>query len=599
MMYHLSHTLLLLSLSYSCALADFLGPTYPYPRDLTSEKSLVAAAWKNVSSTLDKYLQDPRPELKGTAGLKNLTFSLGMFSIHDDAAANSLQYHYASAEVANNTVGITKVDGDSIYRVASVTKLFTAYLGELHLDASDWDRPITDFVPSLAEYAQKNPGDDDPVNKIQWKHVTLAALSSHLAGTPRDVAPLDPSDILYISAATGEDPVTTFGLPTLSLSDPIAIPPCANTTDVNCPPDEYVEGAQARAPTFLPWTAPEYTDFGFMLLGLAIANITNKNISEVYNDSVFTPLNMTSTSSRPPVDNSTWNKYVIPGDVANAAITPDVAVEVSYPSGGIFSTTNDLAKWGVALLNSTLLPAEQTRRWMKPVTFTANLQYAIGRPWEIYRYVHEPSGIVTDIYTKWGDSGAYGAYIILLPDFNAGFNVLTTSSLPERGGVTPILADLITETMIPALLAQAETEANANFAGTYTSSDDGTNTTLIVALNSAASAKPGLVLTSFISNNTDVLASGIFGGSKPIRLLPTIQDSATKQVAFRTSPQQAGNGVQGLFSGQLGVAYDWLAADSGTYGGVALGLFVFELDERGRARGVVSKGWRVRLGKKE
>ncbi|KAL8993458.1 MAG: hypothetical protein Q9169_006327 [Polycauliona sp. 2 TL-2023] len=593
-------TILFVSLSSLGVLADFLGPTYPYPADLTSEKSLVSAAWKNVTTTLEAYIQDPSPELTGTAGLKNLTFSLGIFSLHDAAAADSLQYHYTAAEVANSTVGITNVDGDSIYRTASITKLLTAYLGEIILDAEDWDRPITDFVPSLAEYAQENPGEDDPVNTIQWEQVTLVALASHMAGAPRDVSPLDPSDISLTAAVSGEDPVTTYGLPPLDPSDPIAIPPCANTTEVNCPANEYAKGAQARPPTFLPWTSPQYTDFGFMLLGLAISNITNKNISDVYNDTIFTPLNMSSSSLRPPPDNTTWNKIVIPGDVANGLLTPEVTPEIAFPSGGVFSTTNDLAKWGIALLNSTLLPPEQTRRWMKPTSFTANLQYAVGRPWEIYRYVHEPSGLVTDIYTKSGDSGAYGAYIVLLPDFNAGFSGLTTSSLPERGLVTPLLADIVAEAVIPALLAQAEMEAKANFAGTYTASDDeGLNSTVTVELNCTDGAKPGLVLTSFVSNGTDVIATGIFGGRKPIRLLPTIQDEGTGRVAFRTSPVRSGTGVPGLFSGLLGEAFDWVAGDSGTYGGLALGLFVFELGEGGRAESVEAKGWRVTLEREE
>ena len=57
-----------------------------------------------------------------------------MFSTHDAAAAVFFQYHYTAAEVANATITKNKVDGDSIYRVASLTKLMTAYVGELNLD---------------------------------------------------------------------------------------------------------------------------------------------------------------------------------------------------------------------------------------------------------------------------------------------------------------------------------------------------------------------------------------------------------------------------------------------------------------------------------
>lgn len=313
-MYFLRNASLLLPICIPLAFADFLGPTYPEPKDLVGDNSRVATAWKNVSSIIDTYLSDSSTNLTGPSGLKNLTFSLGMFSIHDASVADSLQFHHTSAEVANSTTGATEVDGSSIYRVASVTKLFTAFAGMLELDERDWDRPITDFVPRLAEYARNTPGAADPVNIVQWEKVTLAALSSHLAGIPRDVTPYDPSEYLY----TRPNPIEMYGLPPLDMTDPMVLPPCAASITSNCTADEYAIGAEARPPTFLPWTSPQYTDFGFMLLGLSIANITNKSIHDVYRDNIFGPLNMTDTFSRPPSDNTTWKNYVIPGDIINA-----------------------------------------------------------------------------------------------------------------------------------------------------------------------------------------------------------------------------------------------------------------------------------------
>ncbi|KAI4189245.1 MAG: hypothetical protein LQ346_005147 [Caloplaca aetnensis] len=573
---------------------DFLGPTYPAPKDLSSDKSHVATAWGNLTSALESYLTRNNTASTSLSGLKDLTFSIGMFSLHDLPAAESLQYHHTSAEVANSTTGVTKVNGNSIYRIASLTKLFTAFAGMLVLNERDWDRSITDFIPSLADFAAKTPGDEDPVNIVQWEKVTLAALASQLAGVPRDVAPLDGSDYIY-----RPDPIATYGLPSLSPSDPIAFPPCRNSSsEAICIGDEwdeyddYAEGGQARPPTFLPWTSPQYTDFGFMLLGLAIANITNKSIHDVYRESIFLPLNMSSSSSLLP-PNSTWKNHVIPGDISNGLLDPALAPEVAFPSGGLFSTTNDLAKWGTGMLNSTLLPPEQTRKWMKPVTFTENLQYAVGRTWEIYRYIHPTTGIVTDMYTKAGDSGAYGGYIVLLPDFDAGFSIIGTSSLPIRGVVTAALGDIVTEHILPALLAQAETEADRNFAGTYTSPVADLNTTLTLSLNQSESARPGLVISSFISNGTDVLNTTAFGGPNPVRLLPSISDGKTRRVAFRTSATREAKG--GLLSGLLNVAFDWVAADVGTYGGLAVGLFVFDTDAGGRANVVRPAAWRVDL----
>ncbi|KAL9577525.1 MAG: hypothetical protein Q9212_006306, partial [Teloschistes hypoglaucus] len=500
-------SLFLASLLTTGVFSDFLGPPYPAPRNLTND-SLISSAWKNVTSILEGYLNEPSHNLTGYAGLKNLTFSAGLFSIHDPSAAESFQFHHTSAEVANSTFAATKVNGNSIYRVASITKLITILAGMIQLDDADWDRPITDFVPSLAQYAQTHPGKDDPVNTIQWEHVTLAALGAQIAGTPRDVTPFDGGDYLF----TYPDPVADFGLPPLNVSDPIAYPPCATSTTGNCTGNEYAKGAQSRPPVFLPWTSPVYTDFGFMLLGLAIANITNKSIHEVYRESILHPLNMTLTASLPPPDNSTLKQYVVPGDYSNGLLILPPILELTIPSGGFFSATNDLAKFGTALLNSTLLSSSQTRKWMKQISHTANLQYAVGRPWEIYRYIHPSSGQITDIYTKSGASGAYGGFIVLIPDYDAGFSILGTSSLPQGTAITALLTDIITDTMMPAFLAQAEEEAERNYAGIYTSTSKDLNTTLVLSLNrTSPDAKAGFVITDFISNGTDILASGILG----------------------------------------------------------------------------------------
>ncbi|KAI4199037.1 MAG: hypothetical protein LQ350_004859 [Teloschistes chrysophthalmus] len=601
--------LFLASLLTTGVLSDFLGPSYPAPRNLTND-SLISTAWKNVTSTLEGYLNDPSHNLTGYAGLKNLTFSAGLFSIQDPLAAETLQFHHTSAEVANSTFAATKVDGNSIYRVASITKLITILAGMIQLDDADWDRPITDFVPSLAQYAQTQSGKDDPVNTIQWEQVTLAALGAQIAGTPRDVSPFDGGDLFL----TYPDPVADLGLPPLNMSDPLAYPPCITSTNGSCTGNEYAKGAQSRPPVFLPWTSPVYTDFGFMLLGLAIANITQKTIHEVYQESILHPLNMTLTASLPPPDNSTLKQYVVPGDYSNGLLNLNLqsGFELTIPSGGFFSTTNDLAKLGTALLNSTLLPSSQTRKWMKQISHTANLQYAVGRPWEIYRYIHPSSGQITDIYTKSGASGAYGGYIILIPDYDTGFSILGTTSQPQGIEFTALLTDIIIETMMPAFLAQAEEEAGRNYAGIYTSSSKDLNTTLVLSLNrTSPDAKAGLVITEFISNGTDVLASGILGDG-PLRLLPTISGPSPiavthtnstnscpekQEIAFRTSPYRPQNPEGGLFSGLLSIAADWIFTDQGTYGGVGLGLFVFEIGEEGVTEGVRVEGWRVRLEK--
>jgi CubicO group peptidase (beta-lactamase class C family) len=583
--------LLLYAVCIPPILADFLGPSYPAPVDLSSNRSLVAAGWENLTTILQTHLN-------ASDELSNVTFSIGMFSL-EDPAASELQFHYTSPEVASAPNGTHKVDGDSIYRIASMTKVFTVLAGLLELNSTDWDQPLADIFPTLTESAQNNPEGTGDIYIEQWNEVTPRALAAQIAGVGRDINPYDQGDILYqilIAQATGEpgaDP-TNLGLPPVNQSDPLEFPPCALINSSTCPQSTYLEGAGYRSPTFLSWTTPGYADNGFALLGLAISKISGKSMEQLYRERIFDPLYMASSNSTTPPE-SEWYRSVIP---SLPGFAYDAGLLVS--TGGLLSTTHDLAKFGIGILNSTLLPHDLTRKWLKPVSHTARLQYSVGSPWEIMRYVH-PSGHVTDIYTKSGDSGLYTSWLVILPDYNAGFSVLSSSSVLRRDAIVAGIADMVANSIIPALEAQAVAEAERNFVGTYTSSPQGVNSTLVLIQNGTESSPPGLFISSWISNGTDVvskLQSTI--GHTPWRLVPSISDPKSGKTAFRLvpagdvpSPQVPGQ----LFSGPGYLLADWIIVDSVTYGGVGVGLFVFDIGSHGEAMAVSPAAFRITLNK--
>ncbi|GFF95001.1 beta-lactamase family protein [Aspergillus udagawae] len=179
------------------------------------------------------------------------------------------------------------------------------------------------------------------------------------------------------------------------------------------------------------------------------------------------------------------------------------------------------------------LPAARRRtKWLNPVLHTANLKYSVARPWEIYRYKHAASGVVTGLYRKLGDSGNYGSFLVLVPDYDAGFSIIGASALPTGSNATSLLADLVIEAILPALLEQAASEARKNFAGKYTSGR--LNSSLALAVSS--SANPGLFgyLVGQQRDRSHAVAGCIS------RLVPTIASANARQVAFRayTATQQ-------------------------------------------------------------
>ncbi|KAF4462206.1 beta-lactamase family [Fusarium albosuccineum] len=601
----------LLPLLGSPVWADHLGPRYPPPRDLTSKGSIVAASWENFTATLDEGLKvTPKDATKNAAlaewiQFQNVTFSVGVFSTRDDKAASQLQYHYSSPLTNEAEFGTKNVSGDTIYGIASITKLFTIYSALMNLDEGDWERPLTHFFPQLADTAKKAKG--NPTEHIQWDTITPLALANQIAGLPRDGWPLSPGEMITNAIA---DPESNYelGFPPLDIhKDPIlSTIPCNDYMDASsegfvlCADgfdeyDNYVESQEQRPPTFLPWTTPAYSNTGFVILGAILQNVTGKNIDELFPDGLFDPLDMSRTFTQtPPKDK--WDNFVIPGNETNvAALEP---LNTTKSSGALMSTTNDLAKFGTSILNHTLLSGDVTRKWMRPRSHTARLDYSVGAPWEIPRFVDPETGVVTDIYTKSGQGSLYAGFFGLVPEFDIGFSILaahTDANLALSAAGT--VGDVLANTLIPAMLKQAAAEAASNFEGTYVSTKEGLNSSITITRNKTEGAPPGLTISSFISNGSDYVSLMSQGNPKiaQTRLVPTvIDDKKSGKIAMRAlTGLDAPKEKTGPFSSLI--SSDWILAGSGSYGAVDTELFIFDVDEDGKATAVSPLAFRVKL----
>lgn len=559
------------SLCLPTAFARFLGPLNPAPTDLTGDDSIVSAQWENITSTLEGHLSG-KTRNAALSGLDNITFSLGLFSVHDSKAAGSLQYHHTGPDIRNGTLGVKTVDGNSIYRVASMTKIMTVYAGLLLLKPSDWHKPLPEIFPEI-DSLPKN----DPVHHIEWETITPFSLASQISGLPANARPFDAGELATIFYFTNPLDPTTLGLPPLTLNSTGINVPCQ---DANCSAVQYLKGIQS--PTFPVFQTPGYANTNFILLGRVISKLTGLPMNEEwFQKAVFGPLNMTSTSSLSPTK-TPYSGYVVAGELEAFAFEGGI----TSSSGGIFSTTNDIAKLGISMLNATLLPADQMRRWMKPNSFTAGFEFALGMGWEIYRYADKVTGHVTDMYMKLGDAGNYASYIVVVPDYDFGFSVIVTSGIAdsvERSGAAHLLADLISETILPALRDQAAAETKRNYEGTYIGAGQNTST-LTLAYNQTAGAGFGLTLTSLVNNGRNLLSllqSTL--GSDQLLLAPSTIDAKTKQRGFVVTPVAPEVEYTGLFSKQFATNADWLNNNGLTYGGQALGTFYFDVADDGSA----------------
>jgi CubicO group peptidase (beta-lactamase class C family) len=405
-----------------------LGPTYPAPTDLSSSDSKVQQAWSDLSTAFDDSLKQNKaqPGFGELSGANKVTFSASLFSLNDPAATD-LQYHYTAPQVANAQHGTNKVDGDSIYRVASVSKLITTFAGMIELTDAQWNTPLSEIFPGLVSSSNDTAS---PIFGVQWDLITPAALASQLSGIPTLGLPqadlLVAYDILAVTTNTSATTLETRdGFPALPLT---IFGPCTDLTFA-CSTEQFIKTIASDSPAQLPWATPGYSDLNFMLLGAVISKFTDKPLNAMYEDFIFNRLDMSSSYVNAPLSGSAFSDHSvvvgpINGSWSFAKNNPTI------PSGGILSSISDLNKLGLALINSTLLDEVRTRAWLKPRTHTASLTESIGQPWEIIRYLHPSTGKVTDIYTKLGDSGAYGGMVAVIPDYGAGFTFLNGIIFP-------------------------------------------------------------------------------------------------------------------------------------------------------------------------
>ena len=143
-------------------------PAFPLPVLSADSPRLV-----DVFNSIDRSLHDL---VSSNAEDYNAT----SFSVDVTSSRATLWSHHHTASVRNvSRPGAPTIDGHSVYRIASISKVFTTLgvlyqekVGNLSLDA-----PISTYI---AELAQPQNG------TLPWHDITLRSLASQLSGVPRE-----------------------------------------------------------------------------------------------------------------------------------------------------------------------------------------------------------------------------------------------------------------------------------------------------------------------------------------------------------------------------------------------------------------------------
>ena len=256
-------------------------------------------------------------------------------------------------------------------------------------------------------------------------------------------------------------------------------------------------------------------------------------------------------------------------------------------------------------MNHKFLTPLQTRKWLKPLTFTSSFGTAIGAPWEILRSeTVTKDGRLVEVYTKSGDLGFYHNQLVLIPDYDLVIVVLT-AGLESSSEFSELVMSKAVRGILPAIEEAGKEEAHVSFAGTY--ADTASNSTLKLVLDDG----PGFAVDTWVVRGVDFLAhffsfstSPRSGPVPPIaaRLYPT-NLAAGKQTAWRAvfevgSPEERAFDVDADLFWPQGSCVVWGQMDRQVYAYNALDEFVFTTTESPAgavAEAVTMKGFQVSL----
>jgi CubicO group peptidase (beta-lactamase class C family) len=482
--------------------------------------------------------------------------------------------YFHTAPVLNSTRGVREVDGDSRFRIASITKTFTA-LALLKLEAAgklSLDDTVDKYIPELTYH---NAG------KIPWHDITLRALASQLSGIPREFTLSDLLTEYPDPTSVGLPPAAYAGLPTCDQYSPNLMP---------CTAPELVSRMKERAPLFAPNQKSTYSNVNFELLGLVIQKVTNSSYEDILRHFILDPIGMSNTSTFKPDDSV--------GAIPPGSNHWNYNLGVQAPTGALYTSVADMTlylQWILTHYNGIT----HTLNWIQPASYGTGLNSFYGIPWEIFRTtsILSPISRPTTFITKGGNLDGYASNIIMIPEYDIGVTILIagTSAL-----MSP-LREAVTVPLVRSLDNVVAKSAQSTYAGIYTPIDNSLNTTLELS----ASAERGLEIKQFISNGSDVLTvlmsgqldPGIDDGAWHTQLVPTLlfknQTSAPPQgELWRALPVKHKTVEDPVW-------HDFCITDEDSlmYAGEPLMEFAFWRNEAGEITEVDLTGFRIKLGR--
>ncbi|THH27146.1 hypothetical protein EUX98_g7049 [Antrodiella citrinella] len=400
-------------------------------------------------------------------------------------SAHGPLYQANFGKVRGNDSGSSEeTTSETIYRVASVTKLLPVYEALMleRKGALSWDDPVQKYIP---DFTYRTDGfAPDAVNEPSAAPITLRHCATHLSGLGRDWPPGTVAN--FPKSLYGAGPPPTNGLPFPSHDDVLR---ATEKYKLTSPPGKY----------------PAYSNTGTSLLSrsLVIANKRlNKEsadspntITELFAKDIFEPLGMNGSGFSVTPQNAKM--------IAVPSLAPEVTdqdlLDAMNPAAGQYSSLSDLIKFTQTLLKpSSFLTEQQLDQWFTPVfAFEEDDWTEMGMMWEIVK-IKDSYGRPRRIFWKLGAMAGHHAALAIHPGTSIGMIVLLAGHFPDAAQI----AYFIFSVLQPAIDNLFTVTATQLYSGTFT--DPASNSTAMVSVKRGT-----LWLDRYVLDGTDVL--GLFG----------------------------------------------------------------------------------------
>ncbi|GAC1636706.1 MAG: serine hydrolase domain-containing protein [Candidatus Acidiferrum sp.] len=234
---------------------------------------------------------------------------------------------YGAKELRTNS----SIDKKTNFRLASVTKQFTAMAVMLlvHDKKLTYETTLGEVFPEFAEYGKK---------------ITVRQLLNHTSGLPDYEDLMDAAEKSKGKTWSAEKQIQD--LEVLKLLE------------------------KESKGKFAPGTKWEYSNSGYVVLGLIVAKLSGKSYAEFLQERIFAPLKMADTVVYQKGKNTVPNRaYGHAKEENGFKETDQSSTSATLGDGGVYSSVDDLSKWDDGLQNHTLLTAEEMKPALQPAKF--------------------------------------------------------------------------------------------------------------------------------------------------------------------------------------------------------------------------------------